>query len=33
MGLFDGKFLGIIIGNVDGIMVGLHVRTELGYFH
>ena len=33
MRISDVKLHGIIIGNVDGILLGLHVRTELGYFH
>ena len=29
----DGKVLGTIIGNVDGIKLGIDVGTELGYFN
>ena len=31
LGLFDGKVLGTILGNADGITLRLDVGTELGY--
>ena len=30
LGLSDGKVIGTILGNVDGIKIGLDVETNLG---
>ena len=31
LGLSDGKVIGTILGNVDGITLGIDVRTEMDY--